>query len=164
MSVKEQFTPGQWKLLFTAPISAATYVSLSTGGMVELMKELIATGKFIAMLTDQGPTGAYGEIVDALLIEMKNLSKDEAKNFEPSYSGSDKYAIRQEMKRDLTDAAAAVTGFTGADGFGRFVVDSARTAAVASRGGFLGIGAKANPIDQDEQRALDEIAALFAAH
>jgi hypothetical protein len=55
-----------------------------------------------------------------------------------------------------------VAALPGAEGFSRWVIDTARTAALTKTGGHFGIGNK-SVIDEKEQAALDELAALMAA-
>lgn len=160
MSVKDQVSPEQWKLIFNAPVAASTYVSSASGGGLEMIKEVLTAGKFMQELAQKGSGSGYGELVDDLLAWMKGLSTQEAKEEAYQYAAKEPAAIRAEAKQLVADGVAAVSSLSGANGYKRWILDMAREVAETKTGGFLGIGSK-SVIDEKEQAALDELAAML---
>jgi hypothetical protein len=160
MSLKETVPTKNWKALYNAPFAAAVYVALASGGTSDFPKELFSAGKFISEQTKQSGETGYGELVDELTIDLKNMPEDEAKAITLDYQGKHKTAIRSQAKQAVADAAAVVAELAGADGYRRWLLDAARRAAETKSGGFLGIGAKAE-VDEKEQAALDELKSIL---
>jgi hypothetical protein len=163
MAIREQLTPEQWKQLFNGPFAAATFASLASGGAFELIKEMFAASKFMGEAFQEGSTAGYGPVVSELLEGMKGLSRDEARELAPNFQSKDPDALRAEVKAAVLDAQRVAAPLPGADGYRRWLVDVARAAVQASRGGFLGIGASKEPVDEKEQAALNELSALLAS-
>ena len=160
MSIKDQLTPEQWKFVFNAPMAAATYVSTSSGGGMEMIKEIMQVGKFMSQEAQAGDS-SYGELVTDYLSLMKAMSKDEMKANSIEYQNTkDVAAVREQTKQTVANAWAAVSALPGADGFAKWIVEIGRTAALTKTGGHFGIGNK-SVIDEKEQAALDELAAVL---
>jgi len=162
MAIKDQVTPEQWKLLMNAPGAASAYVSTASGGVLEMFKELFTAGKFMQNLIKQ-PTGSgYGAIVDELLNAMKGMSLDDAKANSFQYQSKDPAGLRAEAKQIVADAATAVSNLPDKEGYKRWILEIARQVALTKTGGILGMGGT-SVIDEKEQAAIDEMAALFSA-
>lgn len=160
MSIKEQLSPEQWKLLFNAPSAAASYVATASGGGFEAVKEILTASKFLQELAGQSGGSGYGEVVDELMAAMKGMSVQDAKENAIQYQSKDPIGIRAEAKQYVADAVAAAAAMPGGEGYGRWILDMARAVAETKTGGFLGIGAK-SVIDEKEQAALDELANML---
>jgi hypothetical protein len=161
MSIKDHLTPEQWKLIFSAPFAAATYVATASGGALELIKELLAVGKLVTDQARQSGGAGYGALVDAVLDEMLAMSKRDAQSSAIAYASRDTPGMRAEARQIVADAAVVLDSVAGGDGYKKWLVDVARAAAGASRGGFLGLGAGDRPVDASEQAALRELAAVL---
>jgi len=162
VSVKDQVSPEQWKVLLMAPAAAATYVSTASGGGgFEVVKEILTASKFAQGLASQAGGSGYGELVDDLLAAMKGMSLEEAKAQSIQYQAKDPAAMRAEAKQIVADGAAAAAALPGSEGYVRWILDMARAVAETKTGGFLGIGSK-SVIDDKEQAALDELAAMLS--
>lgn len=162
MTIREQITSEQWKQVFNGPFAAAAFAATASGGAFELIKEMFAASKFLNETFQGESANSYGPLVSELLESMKGLSREEAKTMTPDYQSKDPEALRSEVRAAIMDAGRAVASLPGADGYKRWVVDAARSAVQASRGGFLGIGANKEPVDEKEQQALSEISSLLA--
>ena len=160
MSIKDQLTPEQWKFVFNAPMASATYVATSSGGGFEMIKEIMEVGKFMSQGAQAGDS-SYGELVGDYLNLMKTMSKDEMKANSIQYENTkDVAAVREQTKQTVANAWTAVSALPGADGFAKWIVEIGRTAALTKTGGHFGIGNK-SVIDEQEQAALDELAAVL---
>lgn len=161
MTIKDQLTPEQWKSVFSAPMAAATYVASSSGGMMEMSKELFEVSKFMSQEAAAGDAN-YGELVSDYLGVLKGMSRDEMKAamMQPE-KGPDMNAMRAQYKQVVADAWTAIAAMPGADGFARWLLQVGQTAAMTKTGGHFGIGNK-SVIDAQEQAALDELAAVLS--
>ena len=160
MSIKDQLGPEQWKVLFNAAAAATTYVSTASAGKLEMIKEALSAGKFLQELAEKAGGSGYGELVDDLLATMKDMSAQDARENVIQFQSKDPESLRDEVKQVVVDGAAVASALPGADGFRRWIVDMAREVAETKTGGFLGIGSK-SVIDEKEQAALDELAAIL---
>ena len=160
MSVKDQLSPEQWKALFNTPAAATTYVSTASGGKLEMIKEAMTAGKFLQDLAEKAGGSGYGELVDDLLATMKSMSVQDAKENAVQFHAKDPASLRDEVKQVVADGIAVAVGLPGGDGYKRWILDMAREVAETKTGGFLGIGSK-SIIDEKEQAALNELAAMF---
>jgi len=160
MGIKEQVTADQWKLLFNAPSAASTYVSIASGGGLEMVKELFSASKFMQELAAKAGGSGYGKVVDDMLASVKGMSFQDAKENNIKYQSKDIASVRNELKQIVADAAAVVASMPESEGFKRWIVDMARKVAETKTGGFLGMGGT-SVIDEKEQAALDELAAML---
>jgi len=160
MSIKEQVTPEQWKLLFNAPSAASTFVSTASGGGLEMVKELFSASKFMQEMAAKSGGSGYGKVVDDLLASVKGMSFNDAKENTIKYQSKDIASVRTEMKQIVADAAAVVASMPESEGFKRWILDMAREVAETKTGGFLGVGGT-SVIDEKEQAALEELAAML---
>ena len=160
MGIKEQLTAEQFRAIYNGPFAAAAYAATASGGGFEMVSELLSASKFMGQQIKAGGEAGYGELVDGLLADLKGLSKDEAKATTIQYEGKDPAALRGQAKQAVADAASTVAGMEGADGYKRWILDIAKTVVATKTGGFLGIGAK-SVVDEQEQAALDELAAML---
>jgi len=160
MSLKEQVSPEQWKLLYNAPTAAAMYVSTASGGGLEVIKEIFSATKFVQETAIKSTGSGYGKLVDDVLAVMKGMSFQDAKADVIQYQSKDPAGIRAEAKQIVTDAVAVAETMPEAVGFKRWILDMARKVAETKTGGVLGIGGT-SVIDEQEQAALDELAVIF---
>lgn len=160
MSIKDGFSPEQWKGVFNAPSAAAMFVSTASGGAFEMIKEILTASSFMQDLIKREGGSGYGPFVDDLLATIKGMSTDEVKENTIRFEAKDPVAARSEVKQVVADGVAAVAATPGAEGFKRWILDLAREVAETKTGGFLGIGAK-SVIDEQEQAALDELKAMM---
>jgi hypothetical protein len=160
MSVQDQFSPEQWKVLLNAPGAASTYVSTASGGGFEVFGEVFSASKFSAKLSVQEGGSGYGDLVDGLLAAMKSMSIKEAKENSISYQSTDPAGMRAELKQHVANAVAIAQVMHYEDGFKRWILDMVRAVAETKTGGFMGVGGT-SVIDEQEQAAIDELAALF---
>jgi hypothetical protein len=151
-----QMPDDQYIALYNAPFAAATYVSLASGGMMDFAKEMFAAGRFI---TEGTRPGVYGVLVDALLAEYANGSPEEAKRLELHYTGDNLSSLRAQARQVVVEAAGAVRGLPGAEGYRQWLMDAARTAAMAAAGNIFGGGR--GEVDVHEQAAIEELAAIL---
>lgn len=162
MDIKEQLSPEQLRVVFNAPLAAATYVAAASGGGFDMIKELTSASKFIAEQAQKGAASGYGAVVDSLLALMRSMSREDAKAQQLPYEKSkDPAAMRSQLRQTVADGWAAVVSLPEADGFARWVLDVSRAAALAKTGGHFGIGNRSE-IDAQEQAALDDLAAVMA--
>ena len=160
MGLKEQVSAEQWKLLFNAPSAAASYVSMASGGGLEMIKEVFTASKFIQELATKGAPSGYGKVVDDLIATLKGLSAKEAMADAYQYQSKDLAGLRNEAKQRVADAVRAAMTLPEGEGYKRWLIDMARKVAETKTGGFLGIGATSE-IDPQEQAALDELAKMI---
>ncbi len=159
MSIKEQFSPEQWKILINAPGLASSYVSTASGGGFEVFSEVFTASKFAVELARKPGGSGYGELVDELLETMTDINLSDAKEYQVSYQAKDPAEVRAEIKQYLANAVAIAGSRADAAGYKRFIMDTARKVAETKTGGFMGIGAQ-SVIDEKEQAAIDELAAI----
>lgn len=160
MSIKDQIGEENWKLLYTAMGAASSYVSTASGGGMEVFKEIFTAGKFAQELLKREGGSGYGEIVDELLSAMKDMPVKDAREMAVEFESKDVEGVRLELKQVVSDAAAAISGLPGEQGFKQWLLDMAQEIAETKTGGFLGIGGK-SVIDEQEQAAIDELADIF---
>jgi len=160
MSIKDQVSPEQWKALFNAPAAAATYVSMASGGKLEMFSEMLTAGKFLRELAEKESGTGYGELVDDLLAAMKGMSTKEVKAGAMQFQSKDPEGLQAEVKQAVADGGAVAADLPGGDGYKRWLLDMAREVAKTKTGGFLGIGSK-SVVDEKEKAALDELAVML---
>jgi hypothetical protein len=160
MSIKDQFTPEQWKILINAPGLASSYVSTASGGGFEVFSEVFTASKFAVELARKPGGSGYGELVDELLETMTDINLSDAKEYQVNYQSKDPAGIRAEIKQYIANAVSIVGNRSDAIGYKRFITDTARKVAETKTGGFMGIGSK-SVIDEKEQAAIEELAALM---
>ena len=159
MSIKDQISADQWKVLMNAPGAAAAYVSTASGGMVDMVQETFTASKFIQESVGQAGHSGYGATVDELLTAMKGMTINDAKANAHPYQAKDQPGLRAEAKQLVEDGFKVAAGLPDADGYKRWIMDMARKVAETKTGGILGFGGQA-VIDAKEQAALDELASL----
>jgi len=160
VSIQVEISPEQWMALFNAVFSAAAYVSSASGGGLEMFKELFSASKFMMETIKKSGGSGYGELVEAFLERMKGMSPKDAKVDTEKYEARDMAGIRAEARQKVAQGAAVADSLPGGEGFKRWILDMAREVALTRTGGVLGIGARSE-IDQQEQAALDELAAMM---
>ena len=160
MSIKDQVSSEQWKALFNATSAASAYVASASGGGLEMFKELFSASKFMMDSIKNSSGSGYGGLVDTFLEKMKGMSPKDAKENAAKYESKDLNGMRTEAKQVVADGAAIAEALPGGDGFKRWVLDMAREVAETKTGGVLGIGGS-SVIDEKEQAALDELAAMM---
>lgn len=161
MDIKEQLSPEQFKAVFNVPLAGATYVAASSGGGFDMVKELTNASKFMAAEAQKGAESGYGELTGSLLAAMTGMSKDDSKAMQIEYEKSQNPAdMIKQIRQTVVDGWTVVAGLPGADGFAKFVIDVANTAALSKTGGHFGFGNKSE-IDEKEQAALDDLTGIM---
>ena len=160
MSIKEQVSPEQWKSLFNAPSAASTYVSTASGGGLEMFRELFSASKFVQEQVAKTSGSGYGKLVDDFVATIKTMSPKDAMADTIKYQSKDPAGLREEAKKIVAEGVAAASALPDSDGYKRWILDMARKVAETKTGGFLGMGGT-SVIDEKEQTALDELAALM---
>jgi hypothetical protein len=149
MTRKADFNAEEWSTLVEAPVLAGMRVV--TAGRGGTIRESMAMGKvYAAARREQGAS----ELLDDLVASPPTM--------EPGRVGStgDIKGAVEERLREATGILEAKATADELDAYRGFVVKLAEAVAGAHKeGGFLGVGGER--ISDDEQRALDEIAATL---
>jgi hypothetical protein len=160
MGIREQLTPEQWKAVYNAPFAAAVYVTAASGSYTEERLERRSAEKVIKETLKQGGD-RYGELVAAIMADMNAMTGKEKKATKVEYKSWGLDMVRPDSWMLVSQAAKALAGKPGIDGFKQWVLDVARQAAESSRGGFLSRTGN-EPLDSKEIFALTEIERIFA--
>lgn len=149
MTTKASFNADEWAVVTTAPALAGLFVAASEPG--GQLRESVALSRAYAEARNREP----GELLEAILTTPPSLG--------PADTPKTPDAIRDRALADLRRAVRLLDRVAQDDelvAYKRFVYALAEEVAHAHReGGFLGIGGK--PVSENEQRALDAIAAIF---
>ncbi len=159
MSIKDQVSAEQWKVLLNAPSAASAYVSTASGGVFEMFKEMFTAVKSMQDSAAKAGGSGYGALVDDLLTTIKGMSMQDAQASAVQYQSKDPAGLRAEAKKIVADGVAVAETLPGADGYKRWILDVARQVAETKTGGILGMGGT-SVIDEKEQAALDELKVL----
>jgi hypothetical protein len=188
MNVTDTVTPEEARLLYMAPLAAATYVSLASGGVIDFVKEMACAGRFVA---EQTRPGIYGELVDTLVSTYSAGGRAQASEIEQYYRSHNQTAIRVEARRIVVEAAAVLWRLAGAyragdnqagnnqagnkqarhgepalynaeciNGYRNWLMAAARTAALTDAPTFSA-GAGRPEIDLHEQAAIEDLAGIL---
>ncbi|HET6506841.1 MAG TPA: hypothetical protein VFG42_08625 [Baekduia sp.] len=149
MTTKASFNAEEWAVVTTAPALAGLYVAASEPG--GQLRESVALSRAYAEARAKQP----GELLEAVLTTAPSLGPQDAPRSPEE--------IRDRALADLRRAVRTLDRLAQDDelvAYKRFVYTLAEEVAQAHReGGFLGIGGK--PVSDNEQAALDAIAAIF---
>jgi hypothetical protein len=160
MGIKEQLPPEQWKAVYNAPFAAAVYVTAASGSYTEERLERRTANKVIKESLKQGGS-QYGELVAAIIADMNTISGKEKKAITVEYKSWGLDMMRPDSWMIVNQAAKALAGKPGIEGFKQWVLDVARRSAESSRGGFLSKTGN-TPLDSKEIFAMTEIERIFA--
>jgi len=160
MGIREQVGEEKWKLLINSVGAASTFVATASGGGLEIFKEVFSASKFAQETAAKAGSSGYGSLVDNLLAAMKGMSLEDAKATAVKYESKTPAELRAEMKQIVANGAAVAATLPDGEGFKRWLVDMARKVAETKTGGVLGFGGQ-SVIDEKEQAALDELAAML---
>ena len=160
MTVREQLTSEQWKALLNAPGAAATFVSTASGGPMEVFNEVFTASKFSAELAVKEGGSGYGTLVDELLLSMKGMTMQDARENSVKYESRDPQGIREEIKQYIAEAVAITETIPDADGYKRWLIDMVYKVAETRTGGILGIGGR-SIVDEKENAAVEELKTLM---
>lgn len=153
MTVKEQYTPEEWKALQQAPMAAGMLITMASPSITDSVKESMAVANKIAGAVKGGTAdGLLGE----LLSELTDMAA--FKQTRPDFEGRDLDAVRGQALDDVKQAAA-LADRTGADGasYKQFVYDVAVASAEAAKeGDMMGIGGVR--VSDEEKAALAQLA------
>ncbi len=161
MGLKEQVSAEQWKLLFNAPSAASSYVSMASGGGLEMIKEVFTASRFIQDLAAKTDASGYGKLVDDLISALKDMNPKDAMADAYKYQSKDMDGLRAEAKKLVADAAAVTMTLPEGEGYKRWLLDMTLKVAETKTGGFLGIGST-SVVDEKEQAAMDELKVIMA--
>ena len=160
MGIREQLTPEQWMAVYNAPFAAAVYVTASSGSYTEERLERRTANKVIKATLKQGGS-QYGELVAAIVADMNTMSGKEKRAINVEFKNWGLDMVRPDSWMIVNQAAKALVGKPGVEGFKQWLLDAARKAAESSRGGFLSRTGN-QPLDAQEVFALTEIERIFA--
>lgn len=149
MTTKASFNAEDWAVITTAPALAGLLVASSEPG--GNLRESVALSRGYAEARARQP----GELLEDILTTAPSL--------DPAHRPKTPEDIRTAALAQLRAAVRVLDRGAHDDElveYKRFVYSLAETVAKAHKeGGFLGIGGK--PVSENEQKALDAIAAIF---
>jgi hypothetical protein len=149
MTTKADFNAEEWEIVVQGPLLAGTsVVAASRGGTI---RETVAMAKTYAEARKHhGDSPLLDELVAAPpVVDGSRLQQ-----------GGDLHAIVTERLREALRILAEKATPEEVEAYKHFVMSVAEAAAKAHReGGVLGVGGK--EVSEEEQRALDEIAATL---
>ena len=150
MTKKADFNADEWSTLVEAPVLAGMRVV--TAGRGGTIRETMAMGKIYAAARQQQ---GESELLDDL------ISSPPAMDPKRVGSTGDVKGAAEERLREAVGILEAKATPEERDAYKRFVVTLAEAVANAHKeGGFMGVGG--TQVSEDEQKALDEIAATLA--
>jgi hypothetical protein len=169
MTTEADYTPDEWRLLVEAPGTAAlAVIAADKSGIFGMAREITAVSDRLESEHEQA--GTSNELIAAVLAragreESPGDADAEAGETETSEEGA--RADTERAKADAIERARGVATLLAAkstpeeaDGFKRWLLTIAETAANASKeGGFLGIGG--TRVSEDERAALEELKAAL---
>lgn len=151
MTRKADFNAEEWSTLVEAPVLAGMRVV--TAGRGGTIRESMAMGKVYAAARQQQ---GESELLDELASSPPTMDPARVGS-----TGDVKGAVAERLREAVTILEAKATA-EEVDAYRSFVVTLAETVASAHKeGGFLGVGG--TEVSDDEQRALDEIAATLGS-
>ena len=155
MTRQSDYTPEEWKLIATAPVLAATVVTVSDmSGPVGLMKEALA-------VTRAASAAAQSTSSELIRSVVESLNARQAKPEMPpgAKNGAEARAALIAACRRAVDAVARKSPSEAGE-YARWLVALAKTATEASKeGGFLGIGGTV--VSPAESAAVGELASAL---
>jgi hypothetical protein len=160
MGIKEELTPEQWKAVYNAPFAAAVYVTAASGSYTEERLERRSAEKVIKQTLEEGGS-QYGALVVDIITDINAMTGKEKKAIKVEYKSWGLDMMRPDSWMLVNQAAQALKGKPGVEGFKQWVLDVARKSAESSRGGFLSRTGN-EPLDSKETFALTEIERIFA--
>jgi len=160
MSIKDELTPDQWKVVYNAAYAAAVYVTASSGSYTEERFERRTATNAIKQTLKKGGS-EYGELVAAIVADMNAMSGKEKRAIKLDFKHMGLDMVRPDSWMVVNQAAKALKGRPGIEGFKQWQLDIARIAAERSRGGLLSSTGN-QPLDAKEIFALSEIERIFA--
>jgi hypothetical protein len=149
MTKKADFNADEWSTLVEAPVLAGMRVV--TAGRGGTIRETMAMGKIYAAARQQQ---GESELLDDL------ISSPPAMDPKRVGSTGDIKGAAEERLREAVGVLEAKATAEEREAYKSFVVTLAGAVASAHKeGGFMGVGG--TPVSEDEQKALDEIAATL---
>jgi hypothetical protein len=136
MSKQSDYTPEEWKLIATAPMMAATVVTLSDmGGPVGLVKEAFAVARAASAAAESTSSELIRSVVESL-----NARQAKPEMPQGTKTAAEARAALIDACRRAVDTVARKSP-TEASQYAGWLVALAKTATEAAKeGGFLGIG------------------------
>ena len=149
MPTKADFNADEWSTILAGPPAAGMRVAMAERGGT--LRESLTIGRAYAEARQEH---GESELLDAIVAEQPSINPAE-------FQGeSDVPAALTEKLRQAVETLAAKGTGADVDAYKQFIVDLAqRVASAKKEGGVLGIGGK--EISDNEQQALDEIAATL---
>lgn len=149
MTKKADFNAEEWSTLVEAPVLAGMRVV--TAGRGGTIRESMAMGKVYAAARQQH---GESELLDDLISSPPTMTPQRVGS-----SGDIKGAVEERLREAVGIIDAKATP-EEREAYCSFVLTLAEAVAAAHKeGGFMGVGG--TPVSDDEQRALDEIAATL---
>jgi hypothetical protein len=149
MATKADFNADEWSKVVESPLLAGMrVVRAGRGGTI---RESLAIGKVYAQARQ---AGGESELLDAI------VASPPAVDPQGLQGGGDLSSLGDDRLREGLRLVREKGSEQDVEGYKQFVVSVARAAAEAHKeGGFAGIGGQ--QVSDEEQRALDEIAAVL---
>ncbi len=158
MSIKNDYSAENWKVITGAPVAAGLYITLAdASGPVGIAKEAMAVGKAIT----ESASGNAPEIVKALAESVRTAGgRPELPDIPKTDRAQMKVALIGYLQKAID--AVAVKPPCEADAFRQWLlVVATRVAHASKEGTFLGIGG--TEVSTDEQEALNQLAGALGA-
>jgi hypothetical protein len=154
MTTKADFTPEEWKTIFTAaPMAGLAITAASPSGPFGVIKEMFAVGHAIGETLQQG---SQNPLINALIADMKarGTKPDRPQNI---HSPQDAENAALDNLRKVSEILATKAPAAEGDEFKRWIVGIAKNVAEASNeGGFLGFGG--TKVSDAEKAAIAKVA------
>jgi|APFre7841882724_1041349.scaffolds.fasta_scaffold06416_2 hypothetical protein len=154
MTTKADFTPEEWKTIFTAaPMAGLAITAASPSGPFGVIKEMFAVGHTIGETLQKG---SQNPLISALIADMKarGTKPDRPQNIN---SPQDAENAALDNLRKVSEILATKAPGPEGDEFKRWIVGIAKNVAEASNeGGFLGFGG--TKVSDAEKAALQKVA------
>jgi hypothetical protein len=161
MSIKNNFTPEEWKSLLKSPMLVSYAVAgAAPSGENDFIQEMSAVADAIV---EGGQQAAKDSLVAAVVAGIVANAEDEQRGATETISVKDVKGRALEHCRSVADLLQTKAGAEDADAYKRWVVSVARkVAAAAKEGGFLGFGG--TQVSESETATIGEIESALGVH
>lgn len=154
MSIKENFTPEEWKLLLKAPLMVSySIMGASPGSKKDFENEMKAVADAIVYSSEKASSNS---LVGSVANEIRANAMDESVGAKETIAASEIKGRTLEICRQLVPILQAKTDNDEAESYKRWLLAVAQQVAEASKeGGFMGFGGAL--VSDSERATLDEI-------
>ncbi len=162
MSMKDKFTPEEWKTLMKAPMMVSyAVVGASPSGMIGFVKEMKAVADAIIEAGEQAPADS---LVGLIVAEIEDDATDLTEGQKEKLSVAEAKGKALETCRQAVQILQAKAGAADADAerYKSWLLAVGRKVSEAAKeGGFLGFGGER--VSESETAVLGEIAATLGS-